>query len=202
MLDLTVPTTTFNPVQTGRIAIAIAIAALVSIITLALLYSNLPIFGPINDVTNAVGGLLSAFLIWQFHVLLREYAPRTATLFLLVGWAGSAAIIINSLLVAFGQLHWMTGGMYTAIGFGLHGICLLALLRLIGPQPFLTPGLVRLGTVAAVSMLFGLLAGPLLAAGTSLTASPLVWVAYLGAGAGWLLYPVWCLLLGWRLGAG
>lgn len=196
MLKATSLNTSFNPAVTGRIAIAIAITALVSIITLALLYSNLPPFGPINDLTNAVGGLLSGLLIWQFHALLRERAPGAATLFLLAGWAGSAAIIINSLLVAFRQMHWMTGGMYTAIGFGLQGIWLLALLRLIGPQSFLTPGLARLGTTAAIAMLFGLMAGPLLALGTSLIAGPLVWVAYVGAGAGWLLYPIWC----WRVG--
>jgi len=189
----------FKPALTGRIAIAIAITALVSIITLALLYSGLPPLGPINDLTNALGGLLSALLIWQFHALLREHAPGIATPFLLAGWIGSAAIVVNSLLVAFRQMHWMTGGMYTAIGCGLLGVWLLGLLRLIGSQPFLTPGLARLDILAAIAMLFGLLAGPLLASGTSLTANPLVWVTYAGAGVGWLLYPVWCWLVGRRL---
>jgi hypothetical protein len=188
--------TTMNYRTIAGIAIAIAITAVISIITLTLLYSGLPFFGPVNDMTNAVGGLLSALLVWQFHILLRERAPNTAIFFLLAAWIGSAAIIINSVLVAFGQMHWMTGGMYTAIGYGLIGIWLLAFHRLVGTQAFLTLGVVRVGTIAAVAMLFGLLAGPLLASGVNLANNPMVSIAYLGAATGWLLYPVWCWLVG------
>jgi len=188
-----------NTQATGQIAMAIAITALASIITLSLLYAGIPIFGPINDLTNAVGGVFSAMLAWQFHALLRERAPGTAVIFLLAAWVGSVVIIVNSVLVAFGQMHWMTGGMYTAIGYGLLGIWLLGLIRLIGPLSILSPGLIRLGTIASVAMLFGLLAGPLLAARVSLENNSLVWGAYIGAAAGWLLFPVWCWLVGQRL---
>ncbi|NJN43331.1 MAG: hypothetical protein HC806_00370 [Anaerolineae bacterium] len=157
-----------NLVLTGRLGIAIGITTIVSIVTLSLLYSGFPVFGPINDLTNAVGGLLSALLVWQFHALLQERAPRTASFYLIIAWVGSAAIIINSLLVAAGLMDWKTGGMYTALGLGLQGIWLFALLRLIGPQPFLSPGLIRLGSIAAVAMWFGLLAGPLLVGRISL----------------------------------
>ncbi len=181
--------------------LAIAVTAVASIITLALLYAGLPIFGPINDLSTALGGLLSALLVWQFHTMFHEHAPRTATLSLMAAWVGSAAIIINSLLVAFGQMGWKTGGMYTAIGFGLQGIWLLSANRQLHSQPFLTPGVVRLGTLAAVAMFFGLLAGPMLAAGVNFGQNLLVWISYIGAGAGWLLYPVWCWLVGQRLSA-
>jgi hypothetical protein len=184
---------------TGQIAMAFAITALASILTLSLLYAGIPIFGPINDLTNAVGGVFSTILAWQFHALLRERSPGAAAIFLLAAWGGSAAIIVNSVLVAFDQMHWMTGGMYTAIGYGLLGIWLLGLIRLTGPLSILSPGLIRLGTIAAVAMLFGLLAGPLLAARVSLENNSLVWGAYIGAAAGWLLFPVWCWLVGQRL---
>jgi hypothetical protein len=190
--------TTMKYRTTAQIAIAIAITAVISIITLTLLYSGMPFFGPVNDLTNAVGGLLSALLVWQFHALLRDHAPTAAIFFLLAAWVGSAAIIINSVLVAFGQMHWMTGGMYTAIGYGLIGIWLLALHRQFGQQEFLPSGILKLGTIAAVAMLFGLLAGPLLASGVNFAKNPVVGVAYIGAAAGWLLYPVWCWLVGRR----
>ena len=186
----------FDPQTTGWVAVAVAGSTVISIVTLALLYSGIPVFGPINDLTNAVGGLLSALLVWQFHVLVRQRAPGLAVLCLLAAWAGAAAIIVNSILVALGRMHWMTGGMYTAIGFGLLGIWLLALPRFSGPQPFLTPALVRLGTIAGIVMLFGLLAGPALASGAALEKSPLAWIAYISVGGGWLLYPVWCWLVG------
>jgi len=184
---------------TAQIAIAIAITAVISVITLSLLYSGIPFFGPVNDLTNAVGGVLSALLVWQFHALLRERAPNTAIFFLLAAWVGSAAITINSVLVAFGQMHWMTGGMYTTIGYSLIGIWLLALHRQFGQLEFLPSGIFKLGTITAVAMLFGLLAGPLLASGISFAEIPLISVAYVGAAAGWLLYPVWCWLVGKRL---
>jgi hypothetical protein len=186
----------FNPSMTGQVAIAIAIAALVSVGTLALLYSGMPIFGPINDFTNAINGLLIALLVWQFHAMLRDNTLRLAILLLLVAGVGTLAIVINSVLVAFGAMHWMTGALYTAVGYGLLGIWFFGLLRLLGPQPFLTPRLVRLGTIAAIAMLFGLLAGPALVTRVSLTDNPLVGVVYVGAAAGWLLFPVWCWLVG------
>jgi hypothetical protein len=89
--------------------------------------------------------------------------------------------------------------MYTAIGYGLIGIWLLALHQLVDHQTFLTPGAVRLGSIAAVAMLLGLLAGPLLASGINFVENPLVSVAYIGAATGWLLFPVWCWFLGRRL---
>lgn len=188
--------TTMNYRTTAGIAIAIAITAVISIVTLTLLYSGMPFFGPVNDLTNAVGGLLSALLVWQFHTLMRERAPNTAIFFLLAAWIGSAAIIINSVLVAFGRMHWMTGGMYTAIGYGLIGLWLLALHRQFGPAEFLPSGVLKLGVIAAIAMLFGLLAGPLLASSVNLAKNPVAGIAYLGAAVGWLLYPVWCWLVG------
>lgn len=186
----------YNPIRTGQTAIAIAILAVVSIATLILLYSGLPVFGPINDLTNAVSGLFSALLVWRLYSLLRARAPGWPGLLLSAAWAGCAAIIVNSILVAVGLMHWTTGGMYTAVGYGLLGVWFLRLNRLPGGLPFLTPGLARLGAIAGVAMLFGLLAGPLLAAGVDFTANPLIGVAYAGAAAGWLLYPLWC----WRVG--
>lgn len=181
---------------TGRIARAIAAIAVISIVTLAVMAAGVPVFGPINDLTNAVGGLLSALLAWQFHALLRERIPGVAVLGLLAAWAGAAAITVNSIRVATGRMHWMTGGMYLALGYGLLGVWLLALLRLIGPQPFLTPGLTRLGIVAGTAMLFGLLAGPALLSGTNLEKNPLAWIASVSVTGGWLIYPLWCWLVG------
>jgi len=128
------PTTLpFDPTKTGQIAGAIAITAVVPIITLSQLYAGLPFFGPVNDLTNAVSGLLSALLVWQLHAILKERSPAAATLLLLLAWAGATAVIINSVLVAFG---------------------------------------------------------------VDFTQSLLTRVAYAGAAAGWLLFPVWCWLAG------
>ncbi|HSM70141.1 MAG TPA: hypothetical protein VK851_01230 [Anaerolineales bacterium] len=190
---------TFDPQLTGKIASAIPLTAVLSIITLALLYSGIPIFGPINDLTNAVSGVLIAVMVGQFHFLFRERAAGVAVIFLLVAFAGAATIVINSVLVAFGRMHWLTGGMYTAIGYGLIGVWFFVLLRTIVPQPFLTPGLIRLGTVTTLALLFCLPAAPLMGLGDNLKINPLIIIVFFGAGTGWLLFPFWCWQLGRRL---
>ena len=63
-------------------------------------------------------------------------------------------------------------------------------------QPFLTPGLARLGLIAGVCLLFGFLAGPMLPGKLEIAFKPLMWIAYAATGAGWIMFPLWC----WRLG--
>ena len=190
---------TFDPQLTGKISSAIVVTAILSIITLALLYSGIPIFGPINDFTNAISGVLIAVMAWQFHSLLRERVAGTAILLLMIVFVGIASIIINSVLVAFGLMGWMTGGMYTAIGYGLIGTWLLVLLKTISSQPFLTPGLIRLGTATGLALLFCLPAAPLMGLGEKLEINLWTIIVFLGAGMGWLLFPLWCWQLGRRL---
>ena len=190
---------TFHRNSTGRIAIAVSLSALLGILTLSLMYAGLPFFGPVNDLINAGFALLSAILAWQFNPLLHERAPNSARNYLLAAWAGAAANIINSILVAFGQMDWVTGAMYTGIGYGLFGIWLLALNRMVTPQLFTASSIPRLGIITAAGMMLGLLAGPMLAMQVNLAQNPLVMVVFMGTAAGYLLYPVWTWMLGRRL---
>ena len=192
---------TFNAHLTGQLANGIALTALVSIATLVLLYAGIPFFGPLNDLTNAFGGLFSATFAWQFHLLLRERNPGLASFILVISWVGVAAIVINSVLVAFGQMDWKTGGVYTAVGYGLLGIWLLALHLLFDPHDLLVPSMLWLGIITGICMLAGLMAGPLLASGAGFKNSLLTSISYVGAAAGWLLYPLWCWLVMGSLGA-
>lgn len=181
------------------VAKGIGIAAVVSIVTLILLYSGLPLFGPVNDLTNAVSGMLTALLALWLHGLVRGGARRVSLVLLVAAWLGSGAIIVNSVLVAFGAMHWLVGAVYSALGIGLQGVWLLGTLWLLAGQPFLRRGLRWLGAVAGSAMLFGLLAGPQLAARLDLANDPSLGMPYLVAAAGWLLYPLWCWLVGRRL---
>ena len=189
----------FNHNSTGRVAMAVTGSALLGILTLSLLYAGLPFFGPVNDLINAGFALLSAILAWQFNPLLRGRAPNSARYYLLAAWAGAAVNMINSVLVAFGQMHWMTGAVYTGLGYGLFGVWLLALNRMVTPQLFGSPAIPRLGIITAAGMMLGLLAAPMLAMQVNLAQNPLVIVVFIGTAAGYLLYPVWTWMLGRRL---
>lgn len=190
--------TSFPSPATQKLATAIAIAAVASIVTLILLYSGIPFFGPINDLINATSGILIIGLAWQFHPVLREKNPAIAIILMVIALAGGIFITGNSVLVAFGQIDWKLGGMYTVVGYALVGIWIIGMLLVSNEQPFLLPGLVRFGLIAGVVMLFGFLAGPLLAEKIEVALQPLVWIAYAGAGVGWIMFPLWC----WRLASG
>ena len=187
----------FSPQLTQQLGAAIAITAVLSVLTLILLYTGIPFFGPVNDLITAVGGILIAGLALQFHPLLSEEIDGLALVPLLIAWAGAALIAVNAVLVAFGQMDWMLGGMYTAVGYALIGVWLLALLLILRDLPPMDLGLARLGLIAGTAMLFGFLAGPLLAGRLEMTLKPLAWIAYAAAGAGFILFPIWC----WRLAA-
>lgn len=191
--------TSFDAVATGRMAMAIPIVGILGMIALGLLYAGLPPFGPINDLLNALGAAIVAMLAWRVLPLVRDRAPSVALALVAAAWVGSAAVIGNSVLVAVGQLDWMIGGLYTALGFGFHGIWLLGTLLLgrglPGTETLVARRALALGIGAAAGMTLGLSAGTSLAAGESLFANPLVSVSFLG----WLLFAIWCWIVGRRL---
>ena len=161
-----------------------------SIITLILLYSGLPFFGPINDITNGISGLVVFALAWNLHSVLSKNWGGLATLFLSAAGIGALFIAGNSVMVALGKLDWQTGGMYTALGYGLIGIWLL------GALPALESGLsmpiatIILGKWAATPMTIGVLGLLPLLSVVALN-SPIAYASMAAIGVGWLLFPVW-----------
>lgn len=187
----------FLPVKTGATGMAIGIAAVVSIITLTLLYSGMPFFGPVNDLTNAVTGVLYFILALQIDPLLRAQSTLKASLMLLAALAAMLLTSTNSVLVAFGQMGWQTGALYTAIGLGFLGIWLIGVQRSGVLIEYQSTGLRKLGIAAGYAMLVGFAAGPLFTGWT--VSNSLIYVSYIGAAAGWLLFPIWAFILGRRI---
>ena len=178
---------------TPQLLVGIAVGAFASVVTLALLYAGLPVFGPVNDLINAVVGFVIALLAWQFFAAQPKSLPSVAGL--LLCWAGVALIIGNSVWVAFGRMDWKVGGMYTGIGYGLIGGWLLITLLFSSLAREFPPALWWSGLVIGIALVFGLAAGPLLAERLSIKIQPLVWVAYGMTTLGWLGFPVWCWML-------
>lgn len=189
--------TNFNPQTAQQLGMAILVATIAAAITLSLLYAGIPFFGPVNDMLTAVTAILIAGLVWQFHAVVWAKRPTLAAILLVAALLGTVLMAGNATLVGFGKMNWQIGGMYTAIGFALTGVWLFSMLLVAKGQPFLTSGLVTFGMVTGVCLLFGFLAGPLMASKITLGFQPLVWISYIAAGAGWLMFPIWC----WRLAA-
>ena len=178
---------------TIQLLAGIAIGTLASVVTLILLYSGLPFFGPVNDLTNAVIGLMIALLAWQFFAALPKSLPSVAGL--LLCWAGAVLIIWNSVLVAFGRMDWKVGGMYTGIGYGLVGAWLLLTLLFSSLARGFPPALWWSGLAIGIALVFGLVTGLLLAGKLSIKIQPLVWVLYAVTAVGWFGFPIWCWVL-------
>ena len=195
--DISTAPRSFQPAGTAVVANAIGIAAVIGVITLSLLYSGVPIFGPINDLTNAVYGVLFFLLARQIDPLLRRKSAPLATGTLLAATAAMLLTSINSVLVAFGRMHWETGGLYTALGLGFLGIWMIGVQRSGVLNEFQSNGLQRLGAAAGYTMLVGFAAGPLFTGWT--VSNSLVLLTYIGAAVGFFLFPIWAFLLGRKL---
>jgi hypothetical protein len=180
------------------VLVCIAIGAIVSIVTLTLLYLGLPFFGPVNDFVNAIVGVLIGLLAWQFFAKLpSKFVPGIVGL--VFAWIGVTLVIGNSVLVALGRMEWREGGMYTGLGYGLIGIWLLITLISSSLAGEFSISLRRSGFAVGIALVFGLAAGPILAGKLSVSVKPLVWLAYSLTGLGWIGFPIWCWVLSRRI---
>jgi hypothetical protein len=169
----------------------IVMCAVLSVVTLVLLYSGLPLFGPVNDMINAASGVFIMVLVWQLFNTQVTWSMLNVVA-VLVAWIGALLVLGNSTLVAMGQMDWKLGGMFTSIGYACLGIWLLMLV-LSSNQPAILPVTLKWATLLlGMSLLSGFLAGPLLAEKISLEIKAITWLAYALNGMGWLGFPVWC----------
>jgi hypothetical protein len=177
------------------VALALGIVAVASVVSLALFFAVGGPFGFANDVGNALIAILSALL-----------ALRLAT----AGGAGMAAIgaavigasvtVIGSLLVVTETTGFFLAGLVSSVGLALIGVWLLALSRsaAVGSWP---SGLRTLGSVAAVAMLFGVVAVPGIVMGIDdmNDVPPSLWAYSINWLGTYILYSAWSLWLGRRL---
>ncbi len=154
-------------------------------------------FGFLNDLANAAVGLLSAALAWLLQ------RGRANAWSLVAAVIGALVMVLGSVLVIADITGWYLAGLVSAVGSALIGLWVLAIN---GMQPSvgeLSSQLRKLGLVAGAVMLTGLLALPGVVSGVD-DASAASWIVSAGL-VSWLgtyvLYPVWCWLLGRRLRA-
>ena len=93
-------------------------------------------------------------------------------------------------MVALGKLDWQTGGMYTALGYGLIGIWLLGALPALDSDLSMPIAMIKLGKWAATPMTIGVLGLLPLLSVVALN-SPIAYASMVAIGVGWLLFPVW-----------
>ena len=127
--------------DTGRLALALGVVAIGSAACLATYSVVQGPFGTINDIGNAVTGVLSAGLAWRLR---RQISGRAANVSVGAALVGAAIAVAGSALVVSGTTGWLLAGLVSSVGFAGIGDPALAYpsarLRRPGRIPRLRPG--------------------------------------------------------------
>ena len=189
-----VATSVGHGVVVRRVAMAVATIDLLGVVCLAVFFAVGDPFGLINDVANAVVGVLSGVLAWLSPAI---RPPAWQRLAVAAAGVGAIVMVIGSVLVIFDITGYYLAGLVSAVGAALIG-CWVLIANRFPPYAGELPRGVRVtGLAAGVVMLVGLLAVPgVLARVDDQNASPWYVVAaqlsWLGT---YLLYPIWCFRL-------
>ena len=175
---------------TARLGVAVAVAGFVSFVCLVVFFAVGGPFGAINDVGNAVTGLLAGALAVRLR---RGLGPTV------VAVVGAAVTVVGTVLVMSNATGFFLAGLVSGLGFALIGIWLIvANARSVVPARLRT-----LGVIAGAVMALGLVDIVGIAAGTDDMDSA-GWVQY--GGVNWLgtyvLMPIWSLWLARTLTVG
>lgn len=163
-------------------------------LSLMVFYAGAGPFGPINDIGNAVLGLLTIPLA---HQLTRT--PHRASgggsvagrLGFGVVVVGAGVTVVGTVLVLSGATGFYLAGLWSGFGFALIGVWLVLL------HWSKSAGLRRAGLVAGVVMMLGLIGVPgiLMGLDDMDTAPAWTFVAGISWAGSYLLFPAWSLRL-------
>jgi len=184
----------------SRLALLTAVVDLFGVVSLITFFAvgGGPL-GFINDVANALVGLLSMGLAWLW---VPDLKTRWSTLAIAAATLGALVMVAGSTLIIFDITGWYLAGLVSSVGSAFIGIWLLVSNRLHRQAAELPRGLIMLGVTSAIFMIIGLLALPGVLVGID---DPQLAPWYVNAGLlNWMgtygLYPAWCLWLSRRHG--
>jgi hypothetical protein len=180
----------------GRLAIALGTVAVASLVSLAVFYVVGNPFGTINDLGNALVGILSALIAWT----LRPRGMNGVSGRVAIGAAvlGAAITVLGSALVVSGTTRFLLAGLVSSVGFALIGLWLIALNRSAGSDARWPRRLRTLGVAAGAIMALGFATAPGIAMGLDdMAAAPWwIWLGFFGWIGTYLIYPAWSIWLG------
>jgi len=180
--------------NTGRLALAIGIAAAGSAACLATYFAVQGPFGTINDIGNAATGVLSAGLAWRLR---REITGRAANLSVGAAIVGAGLTVAGSTLVVSGTTGFFFAGLVSSVGFAGIGAWLVVLNKGDAMTAVLPRRLRSLGIAAGALMALGIAAAPgiVLRLDDMAAAPAWVWIGLLGWLGIFVAYPAWAIWL-------
>jgi drug/metabolite transporter (DMT)-like permease len=180
--------------DTGRLALAIGVAAAGSAVCLATYFAVQGPFGTINDIGNAATGVLSAGLAWRLR---RQLPDRLAILGVGAATVGAGLTVAGSALVISGTTGFFFAGLVSSVGFAGIGAWLVVLSRGDAMTAVVPPRLRWLGIAAGALMALGIAAAPGIALGLDdmATAPGWAWIGLVGWLGIFVVYPAWAIWL-------
>lgn len=192
-------TNTFSSSTVGWVAIATGIAVILAVIFLILMYTVNGRFGTVNDVLNALIGILSVVLAWMLYADYHARSPLMSQIGLVLVVVGAIFTIVGSVLIIFEFTGFVLAGWYTGVGNALIGLWLATFCySMLSGSDMLPHNLVIFGIVVGAFMAMGFLGIPGILAHVD-TMESLQWylsVGYLGFFGTYILYPIWTIWLG------
>jgi hypothetical protein len=191
-------TSNVSPSTVGWTGIAIGVSAILAVIFLILMYTVNGRFGTVNDILNALIGILSLGLAWMLYTELHARSPMMSQIGLLLAAVGAIFTIIGSVLIIFGYTDFVLAGWYTGVGNALIGLWLAAFCYSMLSGGTLPHNLIVYGIVGGGLMAMGLLGIPgIMARVDTMESLPLyLGASYLGFLGTYILYPIWAIWFG------
>ncbi|CAG1007038.1 hypothetical protein ANAEL_03485 [Anaerolineales bacterium] len=191
-------TSTFSPSVVGWTAIVTGVTVILAVIFLILMYTVNGRFGTVNDVLNAMIGILSVALAWMLYAEHHARSPLVSQIGLILVAVGAIFTIVGSILIIFRFTDFVLAGWYTGVGNALIGLWLVAFCYSMLNSDVLTHSLVVFGIVTGAFMAMGFLGIPGILARVD-TMESLPWylgVGYFGFLGTYVLYPIWTIWFG------
>jgi hypothetical protein len=155
-------------------------------------------FGTLNDISNAVAGILSSMLAWTLYAEHHSRSPLLSQVALGLAVVGAILVVVGSVLVISRATGFVMAGWYSGIGFALIGMWLMAFCYSMRGAGDLPHNLVVFGLVAGAILAVGLLdvLGVIARIDSMDSLPPYLYVAFLGWLGIYVLFPIWTIWLG------
>ena len=172
---------------------ATGLVAFGAVVSLILFYVIGGPFGAINDVGNALIGILSALLAFASRGI-----ARTHWLAIGVAVVGAALTIVGTFLVISETTGFFLAGLWSSVGYAFIGAWLVLLNRSSALANRWPRSLRTAGLLAGAAMLAGVVAVPGILMGVDDfdAVPPWLWIFSVGWLGTYLIYPAWCFWIG------
>jgi hypothetical protein len=189
----------FSSITIGWAAIATGVAGLLALAFIILFFTVGQPFGTLNDICIALAAILSVVLVWMLYPRHHAQSPLLSQVTLVIAVVGAILVMVGAALAISGVKGWFLSGLYMAAGNAMIGLWLLGLNYSALRDNSLPHSLVIFGLISGLILALGLVTIPGIFRGNDPQEYELTIVNYIwwAGSLGYLaLYPTWCILLG------